>query len=108
MTKSNELLYFPDYREDYPTNSRHCNTVSIRDVNSTLIVLLIYGTLYPQQSSLAPVWLFLNEIKNSQVDVQQLFTLLLIICVYYRPSIIACHVLYCDVSGRLVLSLLIN
>jgi len=33
-----------------------------RDINSSLLVLLIYGTLYLQQSSLAPVWLFLNEI----------------------------------------------
>ena len=49
--------------------------------------------------------------KSSQVDVQQLFTLLLIICficVYYWPGIIACRVFSCDVSGRLVLLLLIN
>ena len=37
-------------------------TLSMRDINSSLILLLIYGTLYLQQSSLAPVWLFLNEI----------------------------------------------
>ena len=29
-------------------------------------------------------------------------------CVYYRPSIIACHVFYCDASGRLVLLLSVN
>ena len=49
--------------------------------------------------------------KSSQVDVQRFFTLLLMICfmcVYYRPSIIACHVFYRDVSGRLVLLLLTN
>ena len=34
------------------------SAVSMRDINSSLIVLLIYGTLYLQQSSLAPVWLF--------------------------------------------------
>jgi len=40
------------------------SAVSMRDINSSLLVLLIglYGTLYLQQSSLAPVWLFLNEI----------------------------------------------
>ena len=36
--------------------------VSMRDIDSSLIILLICGTLYLQQSSLAPVWLFLNEI----------------------------------------------
>jgi len=39
-----------------------CVCVSMRDIDSSLIVFLIYGTLYLQQSSLAPVWLFLNKI----------------------------------------------
>ena len=38
---------------------------SMRDINSSLIMLLIYGILYLQQSSLALVWLFLNEIQWS-------------------------------------------
>jgi len=29
-------------------------------------------------------------------------------CVHYRPSIIACHVFYCNASDRLVLLLLRN
>jgi len=33
----------------------------MRDINSSLIVLLPYGTLYLQQSSLAPVWLFFKR-----------------------------------------------
>jgi len=34
-------------------------------INSSLTVLLIYGILYLQQSSLTPVWLFLNEMYLS-------------------------------------------
>jgi len=41
------------------------SAVSMRDINSSLTVLLIYGTLYLQQSSLALVWLCLNEIWPS-------------------------------------------
>ena len=82
----------------------------MRDIDSSVIVLLIYGTVYLHQSSLAPVWLFLAYTKSSHVDVKQLFTFLCLysLCVYYRPSIIARHVFYCGVSARLVLLLLIQ
>ena len=36
--------------------------VSTRDINSSLTALLTFGTLYLQQSFVAPVWLFLNVI----------------------------------------------
>jgi len=38
-------------------NCMRNSAISMQDINSSLIVLLIYGTLYLQQSSLAPVWL---------------------------------------------------
>ena len=73
-----------------------------RDINSSLIVLLIYGTLYPQQSFLPQVWLFLNEIQPSWRPVAFYVTLNnMCLC-------ILCHVFYCDVSGCLVLLLSIN
>ena len=73
-----------------------------RDINSSLIVLLIYGTLYPQQSFLPQVWLFLNEIQPSWRPVAFYVTL------NNTCLCILCHVFYCDVSGCLVLLLLIN
>ena len=76
----------------------------MRDINSSLTALLTFGTLYLQQSFVAPVWLFLNVI---QVYVQQFFTLFLTICVYVCLCILCC-VFYCDASGRLILLLLIN
>ena len=38
------------------------SAVSMRDINFSLTALLTFGTLYLQQSFLAPVWLFLNVI----------------------------------------------
>jgi len=38
------------------------SAVSMQDINSSPTVLLTFGTLYLQQSFLAPVWLFLDEI----------------------------------------------
>jgi len=38
------------------------SAVSMRDINSSLTALLTFGTFYLQQSYLAIVWLFLNEI----------------------------------------------
>ena len=58
-------------------NGSRNSAVSMWDINSSLIILLIYGTLCLQQLSLAQVWLFLNEIQPSWR-------------VYYRLSIIAC------------------
>jgi len=46
-------------------NGSRNSAVSMWDINSSLIVLLIYGTLFLQQLSLAQVWLFLNEIQPS-------------------------------------------
>ena len=37
-------------------------TAQLMDINFSLTALLTLGTLYLQQSFLAPVWLFLNEI----------------------------------------------
>jgi len=101
------LYYFTSHLELEVTewNCIRNSVVSMWDINSSLIVLLIYGTLYLQQSFLATCGCFWT--KSSQVDVQQLYTLLLIICVYVCLCIL-CRVFFCDVSGRLVLFLLIN
>jgi len=57
------------------------NGMKLYKEQCNIVVRHQIGTLYLQQSSLTPVRLFLNEIY-SQVDVQQLFTLHLIICLY--------------------------
>jgi len=84
------------------------SAVLIRDIKSSHRIVDIWNSL-PAAVVLSPsVTVFKRNLAKLTFSSFTLLLIIIFIHVYYRPTIIACHAFYCEVSGRLVLLLLIN
>jgi len=84
------------------------SAVLIRDIKSSHRIVDIWNSL-PAAVILSPsVTVFKRNLAKLTFSSFTLLLIIIFIHVYYRPTIIACHAFYCEVSSRLVLLLLIN